>query len=340
MSRPAQQRWSVNRRFHLYADHPEVQMGPLALLLAAPFTLIHPARLGEILMMLSLSLVGLGCLRQMSFLSPASNAAHRRSFLLLGVLFVITWTEISVHWEHPDDAMALLCVVVGLRFIRDSRWLGGVILLAMSADFKPWALAFVPILLLTPRSKCVVAALTWSAVVVAVWTPFILVDHTTLARLASFVIPNDRASVLRVFEIDDPRTPSWCRAAQLVGGAGLALALVRRGRWPAVILCVVTVRMLLDPGTKTYYDAGLVLGAVVFDLAARQGRWPWATVLSMTLVLLPSYILLHEPTLRGLLRAVGLLTILCLAWVLDFRKRDLAQTRGPTVITPGPHLAN
>lgn len=63
--------------------------------------------------------------------------------------------------------------------------------------------------------------------------------------------------------------------------------------------------MLLDPATKNYYDAGLVLGAAVWDLAATLAV-PLMTVAALVLVYLPSYALTGHPDSRAVLRLVFL----------------------------------
>lgn len=312
------------RALHVYADHPEVQMGPLTLVAAAPFVVILPALLGRLVMMAVLSGAGLFCLQQVTVLAGTKVRTDGRLILALGVLFLPVWMEVAVHWEHPDDAIALLCAILALRLAREEHWVASAALLALAADFKPWALAFVPLLLMSPRRWWLLSIGTWTVVVVAAWAPFVLGDRLTIARISAFTIRNDQASVLRVFGIDTATTPSWCRAAQLVGGAVLAVLLVRHGRWQSALLAVIAYRLLLDPGTKNYYDAGVVLGAALFDVTIGRHRWTRATIITMLLIYLPSYLLMNQPELRGWLRAVGLFALLILiSW-----QRAPAETAG------------
>jgi hypothetical protein len=94
----------------------------------------------------------------------------------------------------------------------------------------------------------------------------------------------------------------WCRSSQLLLGAAVVTVAVRRNRWPAALAVGVCARMLLDPGTKNYYDAGLVVAASVYDLATAASS-PSLTIGELTAVYLPSHALVSPPDQRGLLRA-------------------------------------
>jgi hypothetical protein len=83
-------------------------------------------------------------------------------------------------------------------------------------------------------------------------------------------------SGLRALGVNSPGTPSWDRTAQILLGFALSAVAVWRGRWPAVVLICTAVRVALDPNTYPYYDAGLVVGALVWDLiGARRAVPAW-----------------------------------------------------------------
>lgn len=84
-------------------------------------------------------------------------------------------------------------------------------------------------------------------------------------------------SSLRALGFTDPRTAPWDGPTQALLGIALGIVAVRRGRWPAVLLLAVAARIALDPGTNRYYVAGAIVGAVVWDLASSQLRFPWWT---------------------------------------------------------------
>jgi len=111
------------------------------------------------------------------------------------------------------------------------------------------------------------------------WLPFALADHGTVAAM-HYTIRNLPGSALRALGVSDPRTPSWDRAAQLVIGWLLATAAVWRGRWPAVIVLGVGARIALDPADHGYYTAGLLLGALLWDVLGTRRPVPLWTVTS------------------------------------------------------------
>jgi len=82
------------------------------------------------------------------------------------------------------------------------------------------------------------------------------------------------AAGLRALGVNTPDTPWWDRAAQLLIGFGLSVIAIRRGRWPAVLLICAAVRVALDPNTYPYYDAGPVVGALVWDLMGGRRAVP------------------------------------------------------------------
>jgi hypothetical protein len=66
---------------------------------------------------------------------------------------------------------------------------------------------------------------------------------------------------------------------QFALGLALGALAVVRGRWPAVVMVAAAARIALDPGVYSYYTAAILLGAVIWDIQARQGRtfplWSW-----------------------------------------------------------------
>jgi hypothetical protein len=95
-----------------------------------------------------------------------------------------------------------------------------------------------------------------------------------------YTILNRPGSALRALGVSDPRTPSWDRPAQLLLGWALGAAALLRGRWPAVILLGVGARIALDPGDWAYYTAGVLVGALLWDMAGMSRPIPLWTVAS------------------------------------------------------------
>ena len=321
----------------LYHVHPELQIGPLAFLVASPFLLLLPSKVGEVLamgVMMALAFVLLGEIQKLG----ARNLSTRRTlFLFIGLAVLVMWTEMSVRFGHLDDAFAIVLSVSALRTAKNGRWVWTVILLAVAVDFKPWAVAFLPILILLPSRRWLPALVLVVVGVAIVWGPFLVAAPSSIAA-GSFTIPNAPDSALRALGISNARTPTWCRPTQILLGALLALLLIARRRWAGVILMVIAVRVLLDPATKVYYDAGLVAGTAVVDLVMAAGVIPWSTTAVTLLIYLPGYVLPAADTLRGDLRAlclVGLILTLpflprnaAMAWP-DTPARELAERPVP-----------
>lgn len=320
---------STGGGLHLYHAHPELQIGPLSFLVAAPFALLPPP-LAKAAAVLAMSAAGAGVVAVWARLAPRARAG---SLLWATIPLAPAWEELAGRAGHLDDVLALTTTALALLAVRrgTSPVLVGV-LLALAADAKPWALAFVPVLLVLPAGRRWRAALAWAAAVTLAWAPFVLADPGSLLA-ATYRIPNAAGSALRALGVTDPVTPWWCRPAQLGLGVAVGVVLCRRGRAAAVPFAVVAVRMLLDPATWTYYTAGLLATAVVVDLGlARRSRRslpvPWFTLTGALLVYLPAYVHdgpLAEEAVHGWLRAAYLVAALGAAVTVPMR--DLLRNR-------------
>ena len=173
------------------------------------------------------------------------------------------------------------------------------------------------------------AAAAYGLIVAVAWLPFYLAAPSSLSSAGKFQIAVSHASVLHLFGVDGG-TPAWCRPAQLALGLIAVTIAVARHRWEAALLAGVCARLLLDPGTKNYYDTGLVVASAVYDLVAVAGLIPWMTVAALIMVYVPSYALSHLPTERAVLR----LAFFVLAPVVA-----LAAVRPPAGRWPGPARA-
>jgi hypothetical protein len=310
----------------LYAAHPDLQIGPLALAVAALAELLGPPA-GAVVALSAMSLTGPLVLAGVWRLLPAADQLRRFRLLGAGLVFLPVWSELTTHFGHLDDLLALCFSVAAMHAVARRNPVWAALAVAAAADAKPWAAAFVPLLLALPRRQWLTAAAVLAGGLAVVWLPFLLADPRTLA-LVHFTIPNDPSSALRALGITAPRTPWWDRSAQLVLGlAGGALA-VWRGRWQAVPLIALSARILLDPGVYAYYTAGVLLGTVVVDLVVARWRVPWATITGATLlyaarsthVLVP--FTLHELGVLRLVFALGIpLAVLAVpGWSLARRR--------------------
>ena len=255
---------------HLYALHPELQIGPLAVVAAAVLTL-PGAGIGLVVaaaVMLGLLVPLLWMLVRLSTCSRSLPDLAPRLFVLVVVLSP-AWSVLAIHYGHLDDVLALVATAAAFLAVRRSRWTAAAVLLAAAAGFKPWAVPFA-VALLTPSVPRRHLA-TYTALLVAPWVWFVLHDPRTLTA-GGFTIPVAADSVLRALGVTAPATPAWDRPAQLLLATAAALVLARRGRPLAIPVAVLTVRMLLDPGTYLYYTTGLLVAALIFDLGTRPHR--------------------------------------------------------------------
>ncbi|MDH2442842.1 hypothetical protein QDR37_02670 [Amnibacterium sp. CER49] len=299
---------------HLYALHPELQMGPLTFALGALFVIVLKGAVGSVAADAVMMVVGLLAVREIRTLIDVSDACARRRWFLASGLVLVAWSEVAVHWAHLDDAMALLLGVVGVRLARSERFLPAGLVLALAIGFKPWAVPFVAVLLLADRRRLLAALGMLGGLSVLIWGPFLLADPSSVGA-GRFGIHVEAASTIHLLHLAHGTTPAWCRPAQLLGGLLLAGLAVRRGRWPAVLLVVIALRMLIDPAAKNYYDSGLILGAALFDAAGATAAVPMLTLIAFLGVYLPSYLLAGTPTLQAIVRTAALIVPLVLGLV-------------------------
>ncbi len=259
---------------HLYAAHPDLQIGPVAFLAATPLRLLG-ASTGRLAAIAAMSATGPLVLYALWRLVPEPGRRPSR-LLAAGAVFLPVWAELVTHAGHLDDVLALIFAVAALHAVRSGHPVAAGLLVAASADAKPWAAAFAPLVLAVAGRARWRAGAAWAGGLAAAWLPFLLYDGRTLTA-AGFTIPTATSSGLRALGFAYARTPAWDRPAQLVLGCLLGTAAVARGRWPAVILAGTAARILLDPEVYSYYTAGILLGALAYDLAVADGRWPWLT---------------------------------------------------------------
>ena len=310
---------------HLYAAHPQLQIGPLTFLAAEPLNGL-PVWVSGSVVAVVIAATGPAILLSLSHL-PHVTVTNRQRGLAAAVLLPV-WGELAVHYTHLDDALALILLMASMHAVARCRPVPAALLLAASADAKPWALAFVPLLLVLPRDRWFRATLVWMAAVAAAWMPFVLADPGTL-HASGFTIPNVASSSLRALGVTAASTPSWDRPVQVLLGVALGAVAVRRGRWLVVPAVVLSVRMLLDPGAYSYYTAGLVLATVVADLGWRRTRWPWMSIGVVLGLYAVRSLGSLTPTdeVLGSLRAATLLGVLALTLGPDWRRHPVHGSR-------------
>ena len=266
----------------LYRTHPELQFGPVAILFSAPFVWL-PASVEQWAVMVAGSLAGVGALA-MGVGAVArrhreiSRARWSRLVLLAGPAFVAVWVHLAAAIAHVDDVIALTALVASGWATERRRPSWAVLALIVAAGTKPWAIVFAPVALLAGRRHRLIRPVVVVLASVVVWLPFLVASTGTVTALRGFAVGVDANSGLRALGLLDATTPSWLRPVQL--GLGLALvafAVVRGRSWPAALAVGIASRMLIDPTTHRYFDAGFVLAVGLWEIDRWPGRLPWRT---------------------------------------------------------------
>lgn len=270
---------------HLYGEHPELQIGPLALLVPA---LLHPlgAGLAKGLTLAAMSLTGPALLL---ILGPAVTGSRVRLRLLLAAFALAPgWLLLSLRWGHLDDVIAMAAAVGAVRAVAAVRPLATGAWLAIAIAAKPWAIGFVPLALALPwtASGLLTAIGIAGAGTLLAWLPFLLADSRTLDALRPPVALVEHSG-LYTLGARGETVPAWGRTVQfLLTLAGAALAGLR-GRWPGVLLVAIAVRIATDAQDNAYYLGSAALAAVVFDLLGTRRLVPWSTLATTVLLWQP-----------------------------------------------------
>jgi hypothetical protein len=308
---------------HLYAAHPELQIGPLAFLVAAPFS-IGPVWIGQVAAIVSMTAAGPAILSMIGRLQPMA-ARQRRLWFFAGVVFLPVWTELAASTSHLDDVLAVVAAVGALHALAWRRPVIAALLVAAAVDAKPWAIVFVPLLLLiTPAAGRRLALTVCAVAITAAWMPFFLADPHTW-NVAHYAIPNAPSSALRALGVHGASTPLWDRPAQLILGCALGVIAVGRGRPAGVLLVGMAARLLLDPSIYSYYTAGFLVACVAFDVALTAFRLPWLTITAAMFLYLLNLCVIALPStahVAGVIRLLYLVAAVGYALLAPTRKND------------------
>jgi len=261
---------------HLYVEHPELQIGPVAFVVAwllSPLGATGATAAAQVLM----SAVGPLGVALVATALPNSRRGARVWWAALAV--VPGWVVLSVRWAHLDDVLAMLFTVLALRFVLRARpgWAGAMV--ALAAASKPWAVDFAPMLLGLDRRGWRPALLALGGGLVLLWGPFLVAAPQTLAVLRPSVLLAP-GSGLYALGVRGELVPAWDRTVAFLAATGVALLAQLRGRWAGVLVGAVAVRIALDPQDNAYYLGSIALAAAVYDLAGTRGRGPWLTLVS------------------------------------------------------------
>ena len=295
---------------HVYASYPGLQIGPLAFAAAEVLRNLGPDQ-GIVVAQLIMSAIGLVTLviiRRIVLMARPELGVRpglHWTFLAGGAIFMPAWTELAVAYGHLDDALALLLAALALWAAISGHPAVAGLAVGLATDAKPWALIFLPVLLLSAGMRqwrasdqaarpvrasiraWLLAGTSAAAVIVAAWLPFfIVVPQTT--RALHYAIYNLPDSGLRALGVSTAMTPPWDRQAQILLACLLGIAAIWRRRWPAVILLGTGTRVALDPGVHSYYTPGILLGALIWALLGARRPLPvWTAISFCALNLVP-----------------------------------------------------
>lgn len=296
----------------VFVRHPDVQTGPLSLLLARVLS-ITP-RNGFVACAVLCAVLGLVAVRCVE-LARHPDRDHdpqgsELTTLIGGIVMVFWWAKLG-GYGHLDDALVLAAAAGALLSVRRSRTVVGAVLLGLAIATKPWAVILVPLTMggigpLRQRLRSPIIAVCIGALL---WLPFLVAEPKTLQSMRPTVnIAPD--SVLQLFGVTNDSIPQWLRTAQLLGALLLATLVMWRGRPGGVILVAIACRMMTDPGTWSYYTAGFMLGALAWDLYETRSLMPRTTLVAAVL-LLPPWIV-HSADVRAVMRLTACLGAIAL----------------------------
>jgi hypothetical protein len=260
----------------LYADAPWLQTGPLSLIVAALLSPL-PANIGKNVALVAMTAAGPLLIAALApLVAPAGR--HRR-IIIAAIVVIPAWTVLSVRWGHLDDVLAMTFAIAALRAVSAHRPVLAGVALAAAIAAKPWAVGFLPLLLVLPRDRLRAAA-TAAAGTAMAWAPFVLANPRTLGALHP-PVGLSPSSGLHALGARGVMVPPWGRTAQLLLSPTAAVAVVLSRGLPGVLLVSVAVRLALDPKDNAYYIGSAALAAAVFDLLGTRWTVPWTTLVTI-----------------------------------------------------------
>lgn len=322
---------------HLFANYPELQMGPLGFVVAWIFRLLSSGDGGALaqVAMCALALpmicvVERAAARLRNLARPSDDPLLTFGTLAGGFIFVIAWVDLAGTWSHLADVLLLAAAAAGAWALAHQKPIVLGIAIGAAVAAKPWGIFLFPLALALPGCLRVRALAAAGALSAFAWLPFIFGDTRTFAAMGSVAFANDTESGLRALGVHDFSAPHWVRPTQLGLGIVVATVAVVRRRWPAALLGAIAVRMALDPRTLTYYLAGLLLATLIWDLVGSRLPVPLWTLFAYFLMtnFHSFFIAPHE---RGLARVAIVGTLATAALVLP------RAPKGQAAITSYPH---
>jgi hypothetical protein len=267
----------------LYAHYPVVQIGPPPLAVVAALQWLSPAAVAQVTGVL-MALAGVICVRSAetvarTLVAPEHARRIKLAVLNAGLVAISVWAWDVARWQHLDDVMAVTFCLAAMALIARGRlWWLAAILVGLAIASKPWALVMAPVLMALPREHRARAALVTMASTAIPWLPFIVSDHSTISALSGFRFAVAKQSAVHTLGMPLGYAPHWARPLQLLGGFAIASVVVRRGRWEALPIAALGLRVVTDPQSWAYYGLGPLMGAMLLDVTAARRVPVWTTM--------------------------------------------------------------
>jgi hypothetical protein len=335
---------------NIFANYPALQMGPLAYLVTGVLRHLSPDN-GLVAAEVFLQACGLLIVYLIERIAVATRPALRSdpaftaTLLAGGAVFMVAWSELAAGFAHLDDGLALLLAVAAVHLAISGHPMLTGLCAGLAADAKPWALVFLPVLLIpTVRGsgnqrewaewkKGGIATLAALVTLAVAWLPFFVADPGTL-HATKYLIRNEPVSALRALGVRENYTPSWDRPAQVLLGCALGALAVWRRRWPAVLLLAGGARILLDPAAHSYYTPDVMTGALLWDLLGTSCPVPlWSVVSFAALNLAP--LAIPSATAQGAIRLGLIVVFTAAALLLPAGPHRKARTKTRTAYATG-----
>ncbi|MBO3102664.1 glycosyltransferase 87 family protein [Cellulomonas fengjieae] len=316
----------------VFAD-PELQLGPLALLLAGVV-----AAIADVLGVSALFL--LGAVQAVLVLVLAQAVAGRAAtrggtspdvarWVLTAVLLLSGSLAEATMMGHAEEiGLGLALAWAALSCMDGRRWSVGLVL-GLAVGVKLWAILGLPLALVDRRPRAAAARVAVAlALALALYGPFLVWGDV---RTFEFVWAVSGPSTVGL-ALGTAAPAGWgLRIAQgvavLVVGAGLAW---RRAEPLAVVAAVLAVRLLLDPIRFPYYSGPLLAVLVLWAWTSSAGvvrRLRVPVLVAAPVVTLAPYLLPH-----GLQAVVG--TAVLVGVVVLATRSALGRTRATVIHRP------
>jgi hypothetical protein len=271
---------------HVYADNPQLQFGPLPLLLLAPFQSLspHSVAIGFGMAMVAAGVASMAALESAArrLLPTSTQPTLSLVAFLLGIELVPVWSFEVGYWHHLDDVLTVLLVSGAAALIaREGPWWACGLLLGTAAATRPWGIICVPLLLALPRAQRAGTALVTFVAAVAWWLPFVMAAPATVTSMLDFQPVAGAGSVPHLLGLEG-NAAGWLQPLQIIAGMTAVAVMVRRGGWESAMLAGMAVRTLLEPTAYSFYLFGPVMAALLVDLSridrTRIPRWTISTL--------------------------------------------------------------